>query len=450
MNKRFFGFVLPAFFLFSLGSGNAQSYSGDARKIGMGGIGYSENITTQMIEDDREYSSIVIPLGLLQLLGDFDRLNPDKDEFDPILAMEYAANPIHFTLNRDPGGQRGQFVSDIVDGRVNPDLSAYQGFQPVNQLTAEGLANPSWGKTFKFRRRSNGSYQGFYIGAGPYFSVRNDLNIDETLTEIFGGSASKPNETMRINNFSTAQLALAVTGGYRARFALPQNGGASTRNGIYVGVNYHYLRGFRYEDVDLAIRFDTDASGHVNLNPSTAPVVATNTSFDRGNGYALDFGIGAVIDRWEFGFGANGVGNRINWKNVEMKQWLVPSWGDYDDINDYEEHTPYYEDFKIEVKLPVEYIGNATYHLADNWTFAAEVSHGFQGAGFHGGAEYRLGMIELRGGGRYGLNRWHPSGGIGLNFGKTFSIDAAIFGTKTNIERKFKPAIALSIRLNRT
>jgi hypothetical protein len=58
-------------------------------------------------------------------------------------------------------------------------------------------------------------------------------------------------------------------------------------------------------------------------------------------------------------------------------------------------------------------------------------------------------MLEFRAGMRYGLDRWHPCGGFGLNLGKRFSVDYALFGSTTNIERAIKPAMALSLRLNR-
>lgn len=441
--------VSLAFFI-AVTAARGQSYSGDARKIGMGGIGYSENITSKMIEDDREYGAFVIPLGLIQLLSDRDRFDPDNDDFDPVLAMEYAANPIHFVFGRDSGDARGRFVSDIVDGKLSADLNDYRGFVPTNSLMAEGLASPNWGKTFKFRRRPDGSFQGFYIGVGPYISAKTDLTIDAALSEILGSATDvyRPNESIPITDRSTGQLALAVTGGYRARFALPgaQSDSSAGRNGIYIGVNYHYLRGFRYEDADLDIRFVTDAEGMVTLNPEEAPVVVTYNNARYGSGFALDFGIGAVVDRWEFGFGANGVGNRINWEDFSLKEWRLENWSE--EGSDFIEHALEPEVGKLRVELPVEYIGNAAYHL-QRWTFAAEVSNGFQGTSFHAGAEYRWKILEFRGGGRYGLDRWHPSGGIGLNLGRRFAVDVAAFGTTTNIERELKPGMAISLRFNR-
>jgi hypothetical protein len=450
MNYRRIGFVLLTL-LFACCGASAQSFSGDARKIGMGGIGYSENITAKMIDDERPYSSVIIPLGILQLVEDRNRFDPDNDNFDPILAMEYAANPLHFIVGRDPGGPRGRFVSDIVNGEFSTDrdLNNYRGFIPTDHLLSEGLANPNWGKTVKFRKRLDGSYQGFYVGVGPYISAKTILDIDNALIDILSSSTpiTKPNQSFSITDRSFGQLALAITGGYRGRFALPGRAGDKkpTRDGIYAGMNYHYLKGFRYENPDMRIRFDTDSAGKVILQPTTAPVTIDYNHSHSGDGLALDFGIGAVVGSWEFGFAANGVGNRINWHDLDYKQFKMESLFEGGDFVD-QRLTPVSPDLRVE--LPAEYIGNVGYSR-ENWSVVAELSHGFQGTSFHSGVEYRLNAIEFRGGVRYGLDRWHPSGGLGFNLGERFSIDVAAFGTTTNIERELKPGIALSFRFNR-
>ena len=446
MNCRITGYCLLVF-LIACGAASAQSFSGDARKIGMGGIGYSENITAKMIEDEREYSSIVVPLGLIQLLQDRDHFDPDNDSFDPILGMEYAANPIHYVFGRDPGGTRGRFVSDLVNGEFNRDrrdLNDYRGFVPTNHLLSEGLANPNWGKTFKLHRHPDGSFQGFYVGVGPYLSAKTVLNIDKGLTDILGSSTLvyTPNADFSITDQTIGQLALAITGGYRGRFALP--GLKGTRDGIHIGMNYHYLKGFRYENPDITVRFNMDSDGLLILNPTVSPIVINYHNSRSGSGFALDFGIGAVVDHWEFGFGANGVGNRISWDDLTLKQFRMQSLFEGGDF--IEERLPVASS-SLRVELPVEYIGNVGYHER-NWSAIAEVSRGFQGTNFHGGVEFRLGPIEFRGGARYGLERWHPSGGIGFNLGRRFSIDVAAFGTTTNIERELRPGVAVSLRFN--
>ena len=63
------------------------------------------------------------------------------------------------------------------------------------------------------------------------------------------------------------------------------------------------------------------------------------------------------------------------------------------------------------------------------------------------GGEYRLAIFEFRGGTHYKNKDWQPTGGVGVNIASHFGIDAAIYGTATNIERKRKAALALSLRL---
>ncbi len=208
----------------------AQNFSGDARKIGMGGIGYSENIATKMVEEQRPYSSVVIPLGFIQMALDRKHFDPDDDNFDPVLLMEYAANPLHFVVGRNPGGARGEFVKDIVNGELNRNLNAYRGFVPTKKLTAEGLASPNWGKTFKFLKRGGGAFHGIYVGAGPYLSAKTVLDIDPNLIDVLASPTEVPlttlaNKSFFITDDSFGQLALAVTGGYRGRFAFPGRSG---------------------------------------------------------------------------------------------------------------------------------------------------------------------------------------------------------------------------------
>ena len=426
----------------------AQNFSGDARKIGMGGIGYSENIATKMVEEERPYSSFVIPLGFIQMAQDRKHFDPDSDDFDPILAMEYAANPLHYVLGRNPGGARGEFVKDLVNGEFNRDLNHYRGFVPTNQLTAEGLASPSWGKTIKFLKRSGGTFHGIYLGAGPYLSAKTILDIDQNLINVLASPTDVPlaNKNFFMTDSSMGQLALSVTGGYRGRFALPGRSGASDRDGIYVGANYHYLHGFRYEAADMTFLFDTDPSGLLTIQPATAPAVVDNSTSHSGTGFALDFGVAAVIDHFEFGFGANGVANRIEWKDLTAKRYRLQSLVEGGDF--IKQGLPPGPSL-LRVELPTEYIVSGAYHL-DNWSFVAEAANGFQGSSFHGGIEHRFGRVELRGGGRYGLDRWHPTGGIGFNLSQRVSLDIAAFGTTTNIERQMRPALAVSFRFNST
>lgn len=449
MNIRKLGLFLLAY-LISLGTVHAQGYSGDARKIAMGGIGYSDSVTAKMGGDVNSYRSIVVPLGVIQLIRDIDRFDPDDDRFDPILLVEYAVNPLNIMFDRESEGPRGRFITDAVNGTMSRDLNDYRGFLTENRIQAEGLINPSWGYTFKFHKRPNGSYQGFYVGAGPYISLKTDLNFDEGLTEILKSASPLylADRSFLVTDETLSQLALAITGGYRGRIALSGKGseGWSTRNAIYVEANYHYLYGFRHDSFKIDSRFDTDSEGLLTVDPETTPVIVDHYRSRSGRGFALDFDVGVIFNQWEFGFAANGIANRINWDGLSHKQYRLENLLEGGDF--VEELLPITSS-NLKIELPVEYIGNAGYHYK-KWFLAAEVFNSFQDAGFRAGAEYRLGPIDLRGGGRYVRDRWHPSGGIGLNLGKKFSIDVAAFGSTANIERQLKPGMAVSLRFNRT
>ena len=54
-----------------------------------------------MVDEQREYRSIVIPLGLFQVLKDFDRFKPESDDFDLVRLIEYSASPLHYQFGRD-------------------------------------------------------------------------------------------------------------------------------------------------------------------------------------------------------------------------------------------------------------------------------------------------------------------------------------------------------------
>ena len=431
----------------------AQNYSFDARKIALGGIGGDlDNVASTMIDEQRPYGSVVMPLGLIQLFGDFKQLNPANDEFDPVRTFEYAASPIHYINKRGSGITGDAFIVDLVNGRISDDLSRYSGFAIAEHLSAEGLAAPNWGGTIKVHKRGNG-FQGIYVGAGPYMAFRTALDVDGQLRDLLAGNIAQiPNASLRLDNSSDGQLAAAITGGYRARFPLP-GGTANDRDGLYVGVNYHHLRGFQYRAFDTRVRFDTDAIGYVidpaartlNLQFPEDPIVFDSRTSTSGSGFATDFGVGAVVRRWEFGFGANGIANRIDWTDFERTRYSMPSILDGGDFVE-QSLTP--EMTTLRTELPVSYSSNLGYHQ-DNWSAMGDVTRGFNGTSLHLGYERRLGAMELRGGGRYSREKWHPSAGVGFNLNARVGLDVAAFSTAANIQQKERMGVAVSFRFNR-
>lgn len=434
----------------AVNTASAQNWSFDARKVGLGSPTGGENLASKMIADESEYRTLVLPFGLIQVFRDFKQLNPTNHEFDLVRTIEYAAAPLNYTIGRDHSGTKeDKFIVDIGNGELSRNLNDYKGFIPVNQPAAGGLAAPSWGKTFRVRQGAAGAFQGVYVGAGPYVSMRAMPRIDEQLIRILSADERVyiPDTQLSAQNDVQGQFALAVAGGYRGRFAWPSGVGRGTdREGLYVAANYNYLHGFRYEDIEAGLRMDTDASGLLTVNPSLpAPLLVSRTHAKSGTGRAIDVGVGAVVNNWEFGVGARGLGNRMDWSDAQratyFRENLLGGSGDLTDgvpvpVGD------------VRVELPVDYKANVGYDV-DRWAVVAELGRGFQGNSFHGGGEYRFGTIDVRGGAVYSRELWNPAAGVGFNMSQRTSLDVALYSNSANVERRRNPAIAVSLRFKR-
>jgi hypothetical protein len=233
-----------------------------------------------------------------------------------------------------------------------------------------------------------------------------------------------------ITTRSQEQAALAITGGYRGRFRWSDD--ASTRDGVYVAVNYNYLIGLWYVDDNLGVQIDP------------ADVVIDRVSATSGRGMAIDTGAGIVIGRWEFGGGVNGVGNRIHWRGVSHRTiasgnlltgGLLGQPGVVSARPD------------VEVSVPVDLRGNLAYR-AEGWMAVAEIGHGIVGSTAHAGVEARVApAVTVRGGLAYSFGDWNPTGGLGVDISRRFGVDVAAFATTANFERRRKLALAASIRV---
>ena len=426
------------------GSAAAQNWSFDARNIALGSVSGKYNLASRMVDEQRHYRSIVIPLGLFQVLRDFDRFKPESEEFDLVRVIEYSASPLHYQFGRDQESFNDRdLFSDIRKATVSRDLSDYRGYKLANQPVAEGLASPAWGGTFRFSGDKGGPFQGIYVGAGPYLSMRTVATIDQRVVDILASETALrfANTNYPLGADIQGQIAMAIVGGYRGRFAIM---GSSERDGIYVAANYNYLHGFRYEKADTALRLDTDNNGLLTVNPLLpSPLSIIRTTAESGHGFAIDAGVAAVVNGFEVGFGVNGIANRINWTEVEQRSYILSNLFQG---GDFVESGPFASN-DLRVELPKDYHVNAGYH-ADAWSVMSEYAHGFQGNSLRGGAEYRAGVIEFRGGGVYAREMWQPTGGVGFNFSPKVGLDVAMFGTSANAARERRAAIAVSLRIN--
>jgi hypothetical protein len=134
-----------------------------------------------------------------------------------------------------------------------------------------------------------------------------------------------------------------------------------------------------------------------------------------------------VMERWRFGFSANGIGNQIRWSDVRMENLTLQNVLTGMDFTN-QAMTP--ASSEVLAKLPVRYVGDVGYSFGQ-WSVVGEGSHGFQGFNLHAGVERKISFIDLRGGPRYAQDL---TGRRGLNFTRKLSIDVAAFSNGSNIE----------------
>ena len=263
--------------------------------------------------------------------------------------------------------------------------------------------------------------------------------MDQRLTEVLGEGTRYPNVSMSILNQSAAQVAGALTAGYRGH--IPMSWGVEDRDGVYLAYNFHYLKGFKYYQPDLALRFDTNAAGDLAAAPTPLNVISIEA--DSGSGYASDVGIQIVRGNVQGGVGINGIGNRINWKEFSQTTISLPSLTAGSDFIKTSGTAPFQE---LRVKLPVVKTANLAYE-GGGWGVMAMVIDGYNGTTFSGGLERQIGPIWLRGGGRRSRGHWDPTLGIGV--GTNVALDVAVYGTHANFQDERQIGVAASVRIGR-
>ena len=438
-------FIAILLLMWSASPAFAQNYSFDARRIALGGVGGTPNLASKLVERQRRYRSILIPLGLVKVLSDIHVFYPNREDFDFSRAVEFSYSPLHFVFGRSEDITARTLFRDIVDAQIQPDLNAYRGFEIEPSITAEGLISENWGKTFMVRKDDR-SFQGIYVGAGPYLGALAHAEFESELVSLLNSPVDTyfPSAGFGIGGGETDQLALAITGGYRARFPyFSREGAGAGRNGMYVAANFHYLYGLRFDEFTANLQFETDPIGLLLPNPTTPPFSLDWHTSSKGHGMAIDAGVEFVVNRWDFGFGMGGIANRINWTQIERHNVSLQSlFGGTEFVHI---RLPVTDETR-RLELPVTYTGDVAYHR-EKWSVLSEYSHGYMGNQFRTGLEYRLSSVELRGAVRY-YDGWYPSAGAGFNLTRNFGVDVAFFGTQTFLERSPHVGLAISFRLD--
>lgn len=420
---------------------SAQGWVTDARVVAMGGgSGNSPNIAKKMVPAATRAEFVIpLPLGLIQVFkGGLDKFKPSTDKFDPILAVETGGSILHYRFGADtePDSPRTAFVNDLINGTVNPDLTTYAGFDIQESYESEGLLAPQLGKTFKFKKSASG-FHGLYVGVGPYLSYRTEADVDPRLADLLGNGTRYPSASMLVQDTSQAQVAGALTVGYRGRMPIGPSSG--DRDGVYLAGNFHYLKGFKLYRPDLDVRFNTNAAG--NLTASATPFNLVSVEAGSGTGFATDIGIQIVRGRVQGGVGVNGIGNRINWSDFTKATYTLPSLTAGFDFTKTPGTAPFTE---LRVKLPVVKTANIGFE-GEGWGVTATGTDGYNGRTFSGGVERKVGSFWLRGGGRHSRDHWDPTAGFGIGTDK--ALDVALFGTHANFQDERQWALAASVRI---
>jgi hypothetical protein len=129
------------------------------------------NVASKLVERQRRYKSILIPVGLVKLLSDVRVFFPNREDFDFSRAVQYSASPLHFVFGRKEDITARSLFRDIVHASLQPDLNSYSGFALPILTESEGLMSLTWGKTFMMHEGKR-SFQGIYVGAGPYLAAK--------------------------------------------------------------------------------------------------------------------------------------------------------------------------------------------------------------------------------------------------------------------------------------
>ena len=377
----------------SASAASGQNYSFDARRIALGGTGGTPNVASKLVERQRRYKSVLIPVGLVKLLTDIRVYYPNREDFDFSRAVQYSASPLHFVFGRKENITARSLFRDVVHASLQPDLNSCSGFELPILTESEGLMALTWGKTFMMHEGKR-SFQGIYVGAGPFLAAKASFDCDAGLERILSGTGNRyiPFASMGVGGGETDELALDIV-----------------------------------------------------PDPPERPFSLTWHKSSKGIGLSMDFGVAFVINRWDFGAGVSGVANRIKWRDItEHKLSLVSLFNGTEFVH---VKLPR-RGLTTQVEMPVTYTGDVSYHR-DEWSAYTEYSNGLGGTNFRVGAEYRFGAVELRGAGRYSQDKWYPSAGVGFGVTRNFGIDAALFGTQTFLEPRPHLGVAISLRFDK-
>ena len=246
----------------------AQNWSFDARAVGLGGVGSTSNVAVDMVDEQRPYRAIVLPFGLLQVIPNLPKLDPTKDEFDLVRAIEYSASPIHFIIGRDDTETGSLFITDLRNGRLSRDLNYYRGFSPATSVVSRRSGVAELGLHVQAESERQRVVPGYLRGRR---SVLLDADVGRDRPRA-GSRVCEPDAGLytehQLLHVERHAQSVRAGGDRRVPRGASAEAGGGELDGLYIGANYHYLHGFQYEHFEPEARLDTNANGLLTVNLS--------------------------------------------------------------------------------------------------------------------------------------------------------------------------------------
>ena len=263
------------FCLASVSSALAQNWSFDARSIALGSVSGKDNLASRMVDEQRHYKSIVIPLGLFQVLRDFDRFKPESDEFDLVRAIEYSASPLHYQFGRDQESASGtESVHRHPERDRQPRPERLSRLQAGETARGRRSGQPVVGRDDPRQRRARAvRSRASIVGAGPYLSMRErwPRSIRESSTSLTATTALRFHE----HELSARQRPFRARSRWRSPAAtagaLPPTGGRIVTASMSRPTTTTSTASATNTPT-LLLRLDTDAAG--TADDQSAPAIA--------------------------------------------------------------------------------------------------------------------------------------------------------------------------------
>ena len=405
-----------------LGTASAQ----DVRSLGMGGLNLPgpaaayRNPAYAAYDADRygPDGGFTLPLGLINLafrpsispLYYFRDRTTFKNNFDLLAFYDQLTHPNEYIINPPSSPREIIFhVSaggvTITDGAGNPlALDRYAAPTP-----APTVALP----TPLLQLNVPTGVPGLRLAAGAFLQSGGfGLVPDDQLVADLATGTLQPNTTYALTASGAVKGGATATFGYAA--ALPPIPGFEGR--IYLGGQVQGFYGLLYVDGRVTTETTTDASG------APGPVAYSTETFyvypGNGQGYGAQVDLGFVLD---YAGGTYGLGM----KNL----FGIESWNGHRRITDTSGSvTSDAPETLTRMGFQPTVYANAAYlqelEGSGELLFGADLDYASGRVGGHAGAEYRYGVLRLRGGLGYHDGLQLGLGG-GLDFG-SFRTDLAL------------------------